>query len=452
MNLLKTIKNIGKSISKFFNKFIVIPITRIVLSIYGKLNKPGKQFENLLSKSNTLLFISLLLTVIIFITIDQKVENFSESSAEVLKGETVKVLYDEDNYVVEGVPESVDITLIGSKANLYLAKQSPIQEVTIDLWGLKPGTHKVDINYEQFSNSIKYNVNPSVATIVIREKVSTTKTLTVDLLNQDALDTKYIINSYKTSSDSVVIKGATDKVNQVATVKALVDINSLPNFKLGQPITVSSVLKAYDESGNVVDVEISPSKVDVELVIDSPSKEVPIQVVTEGKVVYNMAINSLTVNGSTNTMVTIYGSDEALASIEYIPVNVNVEGLSETTEFKVELTKPTDVKSMSMSSVTVEVGLSSDIINSSIEAVSISAENLGNGYGVRPIDIDSVTVKLKGVTNIVEAMDKTDINAYVDLKGLGEGEHEVDIIVESNDQRVECTPSVLKMKVKIYKK
>ncbi|MBQ4634276.1 MAG: hypothetical protein IJB71_02895, partial [Bacilli bacterium] len=60
-----------------------------------------------------------------------------------------------------------------------------------------------------------------------------------------------------------------------------------------------------------------------------------------------MAINSLTVNGSTNTMVTIYGSDEALASIEYIPVNVNVEGLSETTEFKVELTKPTDVKSMS---------------------------------------------------------------------------------------------------------
>ena len=96
--------------------------------------------------------------------------------------------------------------------------------------------------------------------------------------------------------------------------------------------------------------------------------------------------------------------------------------------------------------------LSNDISNSEINNVGISAENLGSGYGVTPIDIDTITVKVKGVTSVIEGIDETDINAYVDLKGLGEGVHDVDIYVTGNDNRVEYTPSVLKMKVRIYKK
>ena len=205
---MKKNKNILTLISDFFSKYVVMPISKFVLFIYEKIKNPSKKFENMLSKSNTLLFISLIIAVIIFVTVDQKIESFKDSSAELIEGLNVKVLYDEDNYVVEGIPDSVDLTMIGSKANLYLAKQSPTQEVTIDLWGLKAGTHKVDIKYNQVSNSIKYNVNPSVATVIIREKISATKTLTVDLLNQDVLNETYVVGDLKLSSDTAVIKGA----------------------------------------------------------------------------------------------------------------------------------------------------------------------------------------------------------------------------------------------------
>ena len=449
---MKTIKNILTAISKFFNKYIVMPISKFVLFVYEKFKDPSKKFENMLSKSNTLLFISLIVAIIIFVTVDQRIESFKEGSAELIEDLSVKVLYDEDNYVVEGIPDDVDLTMIGSKANLYLAKQSPTQEVTIDLWGLKAGTHKVDIKYNQVSNTIKYNINPSVATVIIREKISATKTLTVDLLNQDTLNETYVVGDLKLSNDTAVIKGANYKVEQVATVKALVDIINLPKFTLGQPITVSSTLKAYDEKGNVVDVEISPSKVDVDLTITSPSKQVPIQVVPEGKVVYNMGISNLTINNNANMMVTIYGNSDALAAVDYIPVKINVDGLSETSEFKVELTKPVDIKSMSVSSVTVKVELSNDISNSEINNINITAENLGSGYGAKPVDIDTISVKIKGVTTVIQEIDETDINAYVDLKGLGEGIHDVDIYVVGDDNRVEYTPSVLKMKVRVYKK
>ena len=317
---------------------------------------------------------------------------------------------------------------------------------------MKPGTHKVDIKYEQLSGSIKSNVNPSFATVIIYEKVSDTKTLSIDLLNQDSLDSKYVIDKVSTDEDTVVIKGASYKINQVATVKALVDINSLPKYELGKQFSVSSTLKAYDEAGNVVDVEISPSNINVDLLINSPSKEVPIKIITSGKVIYNMGISSFTINDSSSAMVTIYGPADVLSTIEYIPVNINVEGLSESTEFKEELKNPAGVKYMSMESVNINVNLSDNISNVEINDIGISHINLGSEYGVTPVDIDTITVKAKGVADIVKDITSEDINAYVDLQGLGVGTHDVDIVVEGNDSRVEYLSSVLKMKVKIYQK
>ena len=446
--VMKMLKNIGLFFSKIIDKLIVIPISKLILLINKKYDKPSKRFENWLSKSNTLLFISLIIAIFTFIVIDQKILTFSESSAEVLDIEQVKVLYDEDNYVVEGVPESVDITLIGNKADLYIAKQSPTNEVVIDLWGLKPGTHKVDIKYDQLSSGIKYSINPSVATVVIYEKVSATKTLSIDLLNQDSLDQRYIIEEMTSNTDSVVIKGASYKIDKVATVKALVDVKTLPKFELGEKITVNATLRAYDEAGNVVDVEISPANVTVDLVINSPSKEVPIQVVPTGNVIYNMGISNFIINNNESTNVTIYGPSDVISTIEYIPAYINIEGLSEDTQFKVDLEKPVGVKYMSINNVTIDVKLSSDIGYSEIDDVVINADNLAKNY-VAVVAFDSVPIKLKGVNDIIKDISKEDIYVYIDLKGLGVGKHVVDIMVRGNDPRVEYLSSILKMEVEI---
>ena len=446
--LMKTLKNISLFFSKIIDKLIVLPISKLILIINKKYDKPSKKFENWLSQSNTLLFISLIIAIFTFIVIDQKILTFSESSAEVLDIEQVKVLYDEDNYVVEGIPENVDITLIGNKADLYIAKQSPTNEVIIDLWGLKPGTHKVDIKYDQLSSGIKYSINPSFATVVIYEKVSATKTLSVDLLNQDALDQRYIIDEMTSNTDSVVIKGASYKIDKVATVKALVDVKTLPKFELGEKISVNATLRAYDDAGNVVDVEISPANVTVDLVINSPSKEVPIQVVPTGNVIYNMGISNFIINDNKTTSVTIYGSNDVLSTIDYIPAYINIDGLSEDTQFKVDLEKPVGVKYMSENNVTIDVKLSNDIGYAEIDDVVINAENIGKNY-TAIVSFDSVPIKIKGVNDIIKDITSEDIYVYIDLKGLGVGKHEVDIIVTGNDPRVEYMSSILKMDVEI---
>ena len=63
-----------------------------------------------MSKQTTLLFLSLILAIILFVVVDQKLLVFNNSSAEMFKDQKVEVLYNEERFVLEGVPETVDIT------------------------------------------------------------------------------------------------------------------------------------------------------------------------------------------------------------------------------------------------------------------------------------------------------------------------------------------------------
>ena len=165
---MKKIVNFFKLMFNAFDRGIIIPITRFVFKISKVFSKPNKKIETWLSKSTTLLFLSLFLSIAIFIVVDRKIITFSSQSAEVLKEQTINVKCNEEQYVVEGLPATVDVTLIGSKADLYIAKQSSSNGVMVDLTDLTPGTHKVNIEYEQGLSGIEYSVNPSVATVIYR--------------------------------------------------------------------------------------------------------------------------------------------------------------------------------------------------------------------------------------------------------------------------------------------
>ena len=446
----KIINSIFKPIINFIDRKIVTPITKLVLVLTSKFDKSGKRLEKWLSKSNTLLFISLFLAVVIFIMIDQKILLFTDNTAEVLKNQEVKIIYNEEKYVVEGLPETVDITLIGSKTDLYIAKQSTSHYVTIDLSGLKPGTHKVNIEYNQNNGSIEYMVNPSVATVIIYEKVSETRTMSVDLLNKDSLDSKLVVENVNYNTDKVVIKGAEHQLKEVVEVKALVDLNNIAAQEAGN-YTINDVpLKAYNKDGEVVNVEIVPGTIDVEVEVASPSKELPIKLIPVGEVASGYAISSM---NASETKVVVYGDSETLSNLKSIPVNIDVSGLKEGKTYKLEIEKPVGVKSLSTNSITVTVGIG-NVANKKIENVKINIRNLSDDYKVIVNDASSteVTVNLKGVQSVINSITADDITPYIDLEGYEPGEYEVEVKVEGSDNKVQYTSMTKKVKIEIVKK
>ncbi len=447
--MFKIIKNFLKSIWAFIDKKIIIPTTRLVLVGTKKFDKSGKKIENWLSKTNTLLFISLIFAVTLFIVIDQKIITFSESSAEVLKNQEVKVIYNEEAYVVEGIPSNVDITLIGRRGELMFAKQSSNHDVSIDLTGLKPGTHKVNVTYKQAMQSIDYKVNPSIATVVIYPKISETKTLTLDLLNQDSLSSKLVIDDIIVNTDKVVVKGAEYKLKEVATVKALIDIRNLVKQEEGVTTLKDIPLKAYNNQGEIIDVEIVPDKISADIKITSPSKELPIKVIPVGTMGFGKAISSIDIN---ETKVTVYGSEDVLSTLNYIPLEIDVNELKENRQYKMEIPKLVGVKSMSVNNATINVSVGNSV-DKEIGNVQIEYRNLNEIYTVQGLskkDV-SVVVGLKGVKSVLDQIESSDVIAYLDLKGYGEGEHEVDVKVEGTDVKVQYIPKTKKVRIKIIK-
>lgn len=429
---MKVIINFFKLMFNAFDRYIIIPITRFVFKISKIFSKPNKKIETWLSKSTTLLFLSLFLSLIIFVVVDKKIITFSNQSAEVLKEQKINVKCNEEQYVVEGLPESVDVTLIGSKADLYIAKQSSNDGVVVDLTELTPGTHKVNIEYEQGLSGIEYSVNPNVATVIIYKKVSDTRELTYDLVNTSKLENTLIVNNVNLNVDEVTIRGAEYKIDQVTTVKALIDLEQVSSKELGVQTINDIELKAYDVKGNIVDVEFVPAKVNAEIELSSPSKIVPLNFVAIGNLATGKSIGKYTFS---QNEVTVYGDNETLERIKSIDVNVDVSDIKEDTTFKVEIKKPLGVKSVSTNYVTVSL----EITDSSSEPISfdiaLTGINVSDGFIAQPLDDDNgfITVEVQGATSVLSSIDKSDIMVYVDLKGLTEGTYTKEIIVKGSN-------------------
>lgn len=443
----KSIKAFFRHILSFFDKWLITPITKLMLKIANFFKDNTKNLDRIASKKSTLIIVSLILAFGVFVIVDQESNVMIDQYAEVLYDEPVTAVYNEELYVVEGLPETVDITLIGQRRHIFLAKQAPSKGVTVDLTGLKPGNHKVTLNYSQRLKSLDYRLDPSEVTVTIYEKVSATKSLTVDILHQDELDSKLYIDNVELDRTNVIIKGAQYKLDKVATVRALVDVEEINKPKAGE-ITLKDVpLVAYDEEGQRVDVEIVPSTVDAKLTITSPSKEIPVKVVPTGKLAFGKSIESINTSVST---VTVYGQQDAIDKIEELEVEVDVKGLDKDKKFTVTLKKPKGITEISEKTITVDV----KVANSTTKEFTVNTiefRNLADGLSVQALSAadTTVTVSVSGSSDIVDKLDASSIVAYVDLKDYGVGEHEVEVHVEKSDLKLTYTPKTKKIRVRI---
>lgn len=446
----KICRFIGKII-KFFDRIIITPIMKIVIKVTDVLKGNSKSLEKILISRQSLLIISLLIACIAFYVVDQNTSFIVDNQAEILNSQPVTAIYNQEAYVVEGLPETVDVILVGKKSHIYLAKQQPDQKITVDLRELSTGTHKVALKYRQNIGSVEYNIDPSTITVVIYDKVSATREVTYEILHRDKLDSKLDIASVNLSKTEVTIKGAEKHIDSVAYVKALIDVENVVNPEAGTTNVNGVKLVAYNSDGEIVNVEILPETVDATLKLVSSSKEVPIKVVPEGSLALGYAIDSLT--ASTKT-VTIYGSEENLANITYLPVYVDVDNVSANKDFTVNVTKPTGVREVSLKTVTVKLTVDKEV-QKEIEISDIQIINLDSKLKAQAgSEKDSkITAIVKGTKKSLDALDESMVSAVIDLSDYTKtGEYEVEVKVIGEDLKINYTSKTKKIKIRIYQK
>ena len=449
-----------KKIYKFIDQKIVVPISRFIYYLSKKFKKNQGKLDKLLNRPHFLIYLSLFLAVLMFILIDTKVINLVKTEAEEIRGVPVVVKYNEEAYVIEGVPDTVDITLTGRKSDIYLAKQLGEYEVVLDLSEYTPSDnpYKVYFSYSKPIHSLTYKLDPSYVQVMVKNKESQVKTLTYDLLNINALDSKLSVKSVSLNKTEVVVKGGSDALAEIASVKALIDLEK-QNFTEAGTHDIDNVeLVAYDSKGNkLTNIEIVPGTISATVILESYSKAVPISIETTGELVAGKAIASILVNGNSNYSITIYGDQEELDKINSVPVTINVDGLGkeDVKEYNATINKPNGVRKMSAEKVKIKVQFGEEVQDTIDISNNITPINLSDGLTANLINTTNVTVQVKGVKSVVDKInngdDENKVNAYIDLSGLGVGEHEVEVKINNTNPLVSYVVSN-KIKIKITQK
>ncbi|KLK97906.1 YbbR-like domain-containing protein YbbR [Bacillus pumilus] len=354
----------------------------------------------------------------------------------------VKAYYDDEKYVVTGVPQTVNVTIKGSTSAVKTARQTKNFEIYADMQNLSTGTHKVELKARDVSKGLTLSINPSVTTVTIQEKTTAEFPVETEFYNQNKIKDGYSPEQPIVNPKKVTVTGSKDVIDKISVIKAFVNLEDVD-----QQIEKEAKLTVYDSSGNELPVEVSPSVVDITVPISSPSKKVPFKIERTGSLPEGISISSIETSPSE---VTVYGSQKALDALDFIDgVKLDLSKIKDDTEIDADIPLPDGVKKVSPETVKIKVKVAT-AEEKKIDNVPISIVGLSKDLTSDFVSPSSgrITLTVKGSKSAIDKLKASDVEAYINAGDLNEGTHEVKVQV-NGPQNVTWTLSRSKVKVKL---
>lgn len=354
----------------------------------------------------------------------------------------VKAYYDDEKYVVTGVPQTVNVTIKGSTSAVKTARQTKNFEIYADMQNLSTGTHKVELKARDVSKGLTLSINPSVTTVTIQEKTTAEFPVETEFYNQNKIKDGYSPEQPIVNPKKVTVTGSKDVIDKISVIKAFVNLEDVD-----QQIEKEAKLTVYDSSGNELPVELSPSVVNITVPISSPSKKVPFKIERTGSLPDGISISSIETSPSE---VTVYGSQKVLDSLDFIDgVKLDLSKIKDDTEIDADIPLPDGVKKVSPETVKIKVKVAT-AQEKKIDNVPISVVGLSKDLTSDFVSPSSgrLTLTAKGSKSAIDKLKASDVEAYINVGDLNEGTHEVTIQV-NGPQNVTWTLSRSKVKVKL---
>ena len=359
----------------------------------------------------------------------------AQTSSEGVESMPVEVYYDRGNWVVTGVPETVDVTLTGPKNLVITAKNQREFKVYVDLSDpeIQLGDRTISVQIRDLNEKISYTIDPATIDISIQEKVTAEFEVQPEF-DRSLLKDGYIAKEPTVNPSTVEITGAKDVIENIAYVKANINIED----GVYETIYRDAQVQALDSDLNKLNVKIEPSVVTVEVPIVSPSKTMTIQPVASGTAMDGIEIVSLTAEP---TKITLYGKQSVLDTIEQLQVPIDISKIEEDTDLTVNVDLPEGINSASVKDIKVTVKTRQvdepvteeseeveDItVSKTFPNISINTLDLKEDYNLVFLDPEQGTtdVLVTGLQSLLNTLKTSDIDVSINVSGLQEGEHTV---------------------------
>jgi len=420
---------------------------------------------------------ALILAIILFffVAADEKSNGGAVGDAmDIIRDVNVEVYYDNENLVVTGVPETVNMTIEGPSNLVQSTKLVKDFTLRVDLSSLPMGEHTVEIQHENISEKLDVRLDPATIDVVIEEKI--TQTFRVDPeMNERLLAENFHVVKIDVVPATIEVTGAKSVIESISFVKASITGDNEINKSFEQQASV----RVLDRDLTKLNVTIVPEQVNVKVEIAEYSKEVPIVLKLRGTPADGVAVDSIATEDKT---VSLFGSRKALDQIKQFIVDVDVSEVKESGTMDLDLKKPKGVTGMSLDKIKVKVAAretntdseetkpddleeSDDSASTTKpdEAVEVTTKELSDirvavkgldekftSSFIKPAD-GLVVLTVTAEENVIDTLKNSDFTIYIDAsEATDEGEQTLPIVVEGpSDVRWEISDKEVTMQIEL---
>lgn len=445
------------------------------------LERGQKIMDKLIDNPWLLRITALALAVLMFFSVrpDSGTTNNIDSTTSgmkelVLDDVPVELRYDDSNFVVTGVPQTVDVKIEGPVGIVITTQTGRNFKVVLNVKDQPTGEHKIKFEPEGFSDKLKVQVDPKNVKVKVEERITKDVRVEPEINESQIADGKFV-KSMTTEPQTVTVSGAKSAIESINYVKATVSAEN----GVDKTFEKSAGVKIFDRDLNILNVDVEPKTVKVKVEIGEYNREVPIVVNQKGKVSKGYTVESLVPQTKS---VFIYGSKSNIDQIQQVTVDADVKDLKKSTTVEGKIQLPKGVTSMSVNSINVKVNVKKeaeestedDVPSTEDEAESEDAEVTVDSDAVKQKSIKNINIQLNGLDNtqfeqefldpttgqldvevegkedIITPLTGADLNVFVDAANVVEGTQELNVQIEGPDG-IAFKPSLATVKVKFTK-
>ncbi len=295
----------------------------------------------------------------------------------------------------------------------------------VDLSGRGEGQFKLPITVSLINQKpgiVVTNIEPKEVLFTLEKII--TRDIPINIGTEGLVPEDYLLDSFTSKSQFVTIRGPRSWVNEVNKVVATVNVDGISsNANRAVPVRILD-----DEGNEVLGVDKVPSMIDVSINV-LKTNSVPIELITENELPENFTITNISISPSN---IEIKGKKDIVDINKINTKTIDINSLLEQSSMEVELDLPQGIELLNpREKVLITYTIEETITKAySIPFKNITIKNLGSEFSINTLDLDKIIeVSIKGIKSELDLISESDLSLELDLLGLEEGSHLVDLKV-----------------------
>jgi YbbR domain-containing protein len=347
----------------------------------------------------------------------------------------IEIVGQDTNLVMTSdLPSNVSIVLNTPQSvwDKMISTQSTVRAV-LDLSGLQPGTHIVDLQIQVNIRPVKVvSYSPRTVSVTLESLSSKVLPLSLDIRGEPAIG--YQVEDPVVDVKQITVTGPISQVDRVAEVRATLDIN-----QTYEDISRMINVVALDENEVVInDVTLTPDRVDMFLEINQRYgyRNVIVSVNIEGQVADGYRLTNISV---IPLAVTVYSSNPQIVNdlpgyVQTMPLNL--EGMKDDIDVSLLLDLPEGILVVG-DNRTVLVRVSIAAVQSSMPIANLPIEIIGLPENLQAIIApEMITLLISGPLPILDGIKPGDIRVVLDLTDYEVGTYQLEPVVELPSEEI----------------